>query len=53
MLFRSDEAAKKRIANTQLEIMLMTPPEFAAFIKAQAPLWESAVKDAGLTGKIE
>jgi tripartite-type tricarboxylate transporter receptor subunit TctC len=49
----ADEASMKRIAGSRLETMKMTPAEFAAFIKSQAPLWEGAVRDAGLLGKIE
>ena len=50
---QNDEASKKRIANSRLEPMSMRPAEFAAFIKAQGPLWETAVREAGLIGKIE
>jgi tripartite-type tricarboxylate transporter receptor subunit TctC len=49
----ADDASKKRIANSRLEPMVMTTAEFAAFLKSQAPLWQSAVRDAGLLGKIE
>ena len=49
----ADEASKKRIAASRLEPMVMTAAEFSAFIKSQAPLWEKAVRDAGLLGKIE
>jgi tripartite-type tricarboxylate transporter receptor subunit TctC len=49
----ADEASTKRIAGSRLELMSMSPAEFAAFLKAEAPVWEKAVREAGLTGKIE
>jgi tripartite-type tricarboxylate transporter receptor subunit TctC len=49
----SDETSRKRIAGSRLELMSMSPDEFAAFMKAEAPVWEKAVRDAGLIGKIE
>ena len=33
--------------------MSMSPAEFAAFLKTEAPFWEKAVREAGLIGKIE
>lgn len=49
----TDEASKKRIAGSRLELMSMFPAEFAAFLKTEAIFWEKAVREAGLTGKIE
>jgi tripartite-type tricarboxylate transporter receptor subunit TctC len=49
----TDEASKKRIAGSRLELMSMSPAEFAAFLKTEAIFWEKAVREAGLTGKIE
>jgi tripartite-type tricarboxylate transporter receptor subunit TctC len=43
-----DENSKKRIAGSRLELMRMTPAEFAAFMKAEAVVWEKAVREAGL-----
>jgi tripartite-type tricarboxylate transporter receptor subunit TctC len=48
-----DEASMKRIAGSRLEPMPMTTAEFAAFMTAEAPKWEQAVRDAGLLGKVE
>jgi tripartite-type tricarboxylate transporter receptor subunit TctC len=45
-----EENASKRIAGSRLELMRMTPAEFAAFMKAEAPLWEKAVGEAGVQG---
>jgi len=45
-----DEAAKRRIATSQLELMPMTTAEFAAFLKSEAVRWERAVRDAGIQG---
>ena len=49
----ADETSKKRIAGSRLEPMSMPAAEFAAFMKAQAPVWDKAVRDAGLLAKIE
>ena len=49
----ADPAAQKRIAGSKLEPMAMSPAEFGAFFKSEAPLWQTAVRDAGLSGKIE
>jgi tripartite-type tricarboxylate transporter receptor subunit TctC len=45
-----DESSRKRIAGSQLELMRMTTAEFAAFMKAEAPVWERAVREAGIQG---
>ncbi len=45
-----DESSRKRIAGSQLELMRMTTAEFAAFMKAEAPVWEKAVREAGIQG---
>ena len=45
-----DEAAKTRLASSRLEPMVMTTSEFGAFLKSEAPLWERAVRDAGIHG---
>jgi tripartite-type tricarboxylate transporter receptor subunit TctC len=49
----ADETAKKRIANSRLEPMVMTTAEFAVFLKSEAPVWEKAVREAGLLGQVE
>jgi len=46
----NDEASRKRIASSQLELMPMTVAEFASFLREQAPFWEKAVRDAGALG---
>ena len=46
----SDETSIKRIAGSRLEPMRMTTAEFAAFLKAEAPVWEKAVREAGIQG---
>jgi tripartite-type tricarboxylate transporter receptor subunit TctC len=43
-----DEASGKRIAASRLELMRMTPAEFAAFMHEEAPKWEKAVREAGV-----
>jgi tripartite-type tricarboxylate transporter receptor subunit TctC len=43
-----DEAAKKAMAGAGLDIMPMSQPEFAAFVKAEYARWETVVKDAGV-----
>jgi tripartite-type tricarboxylate transporter receptor subunit TctC len=45
-----DESSQKRIAGSRLELMRMTPAEFAAFLKGEAPVWEKAVREAGIQG---
>ena len=45
-----DESSKKRIAGSRLESMRMTTAEFAAFLKSEAPVWEKAVREAGIQG---
>jgi tripartite-type tricarboxylate transporter receptor subunit TctC len=45
-----EENARKRLASSQLELMRMTPTEFAAFWKAEAAVWEKAVREAGIQG---
>jgi len=49
----ADAGSQKRIAGSRLELMSMSPAEFAAFIQSEAPVWEKAVRDAGLIGKVE
>jgi tripartite-type tricarboxylate transporter receptor subunit TctC len=49
----SDENSTKRIAGSRLELMPMTAAEFAAFLRSEAPVWEKAVREAGLLGTIE
>jgi tripartite-type tricarboxylate transporter receptor subunit TctC len=43
-----DENSRKRIAGSRLEPMRMTPAEFAAFMRAEGPKWEKAVREAGV-----
>jgi tripartite-type tricarboxylate transporter receptor subunit TctC len=45
-----DESSRRRIAGSQLELMRMTTAEFAAFMTAEAPVWEKAVREAGIQG---
>jgi tripartite-type tricarboxylate transporter receptor subunit TctC len=45
-----DESSRRRIAGSQLELMRMTTTEFAAFMTAEAPVWEKAVREAGIQG---
>jgi tripartite-type tricarboxylate transporter receptor subunit TctC len=47
----ADPAAQKRLASSRLEPLVMTTAEFAAFLKAEGPKWERAVREAGLAGK--
>jgi tripartite-type tricarboxylate transporter receptor subunit TctC len=47
----ADPASQKRLAVSKLEPMMMTTGEFATFLKAEAPKWEKAVRDAGLFEK--
>jgi tripartite-type tricarboxylate transporter receptor subunit TctC len=43
-----DEAAKKAMAGAGLDVMQMSQPEFAAFVKAEYARWQTIVKDAGV-----
>jgi tripartite-type tricarboxylate transporter receptor subunit TctC len=43
-----DEAAQKAMAGAGLDLMNMSQPEFAAFVKAEYVRWEKIVKDAGV-----
>jgi tripartite-type tricarboxylate transporter receptor subunit TctC len=47
----ADPAAQKRLASSRLEPMVMTTAEFAAFLKAEGPKWEDAVREAGIVAK--
>jgi tripartite-type tricarboxylate transporter receptor subunit TctC len=47
----ADPAAQKRFASSRLEPMVMSTAEFAAFLKAEGPKWEEAVREAGVLGK--
>jgi tripartite-type tricarboxylate transporter receptor subunit TctC len=42
------EAARKAMANAGLDLMQMSQPEFADFVKAEYVRWEKIVKDAGV-----
>ena len=46
----ADENSIKRIAGSRLELMPMTSAQFAAFLKSEAPVWEKAVREAGIQG---
>ena len=43
-----NEIAKKAMAAAGLDLMTMSQPEFAAFVKAEYVRWEKIVKDAGV-----
>jgi tripartite-type tricarboxylate transporter receptor subunit TctC len=43
-----DEAARKAMAGAGLDLMAMSRPEFASFVKAEYARWEKIVKDAGV-----
>ena len=43
-----DEAAKKAMAGAGLDLMTMSQPEFAGFVKAEYARWEKIVKNAGV-----
>jgi tripartite-type tricarboxylate transporter receptor subunit TctC len=43
-----DEAARKAMVGAGLDLMAMSRPEFASFVKAEYALWEKIVKDAGV-----
>ena len=43
-----DEAAQKAMAAAGLDLMPMSQPEFAAFVKAEYARWEAIVRDAGV-----
>ena len=43
-----DEAAKNAMAGAGLDLMKMSQPEFAAFVKDEYARWEKIVKDAGV-----
>jgi tripartite-type tricarboxylate transporter receptor subunit TctC len=43
-----DEAAKKAMAGAGLDLMPMTQPQFAAFVKDEYVRWEQIVKNAGV-----
>jgi tripartite-type tricarboxylate transporter receptor subunit TctC len=45
---QKDEAAKKAMAAAGLDLVTMTQPEFAAFVKAEHARWETIVKNAGV-----
>jgi tripartite-type tricarboxylate transporter receptor subunit TctC len=42
------EPAQKAMAGAGLDLMTMSRPEFAAFVKAEHARWEKIVKDAGV-----
>jgi len=43
-----DEAAKKAMAGAGLDLMTMSQPEFAGFVKTEYARWEKIVKEAGV-----
>ncbi len=43
-----DETARKAILGAGLELMPMSQPEFAGFVRAEYGRWEKIVKDAGV-----
>jgi tripartite-type tricarboxylate transporter receptor subunit TctC len=43
-----EEGARKAMANAGLDLMHMTQPEFAAFVKTEYVRWEKIVNDAGV-----
>ena len=43
-----DEAARKAMVGAGLDLMAMSRPEFASFVKAEYARWEKIVKDAGV-----
>lgn len=43
-----DEAAKKAMTAAGLDLMTMSQPEFAAFVKAEYTRWENIVQNAGV-----
>ena len=45
---QKDAAAQKAMAGAGLDLMTMSQPEFAAFVKADYARWEKIVKDAGV-----
>jgi len=45
---QADPTAQKRLATSRLEPMVMTTAEFAAFLKAEGPKWQDAVRKAGI-----
>jgi tripartite-type tricarboxylate transporter receptor subunit TctC len=45
---QKDASAQKAMAGAGLDLMAMSQPEFAAFVKADYARWEKIVKDAGV-----
>jgi tripartite-type tricarboxylate transporter receptor subunit TctC len=45
---QKDASAQKAMAGAGLDLMIMSQPEFAAFVKADYARWEKIVKDAGV-----
>jgi tripartite-type tricarboxylate transporter receptor subunit TctC len=45
---QNDETAKKAMAGAGLELMRMSQPEFAAFVKEEYTRWEAIVRNAGV-----
>jgi tripartite-type tricarboxylate transporter receptor subunit TctC len=45
----NDPAVKKRLVDEGAEIRLMTPAEFAVFMRQENARWVKVVKDAGIT----
>jgi tripartite-type tricarboxylate transporter receptor subunit TctC len=43
-----DEAARKAMTAAGLDVMAMSQPEFAAFVKAEHARWQTIVKNAGV-----
>jgi tripartite-type tricarboxylate transporter receptor subunit TctC len=43
-----DSAAQKAMANAGLDLMVMSQPDFAAFVKAEYARWEKIVRNAGV-----
>ena len=45
---QKDEAAKKAMAAAGLDLMTMSQPQFAAFVKGEYARWETIVQNAGV-----
>jgi tripartite-type tricarboxylate transporter receptor subunit TctC len=45
----NDPVVRKRLVDEGAEIRLMTPAEFAAFMRQENARWVKVVKDAGIT----
>jgi tripartite-type tricarboxylate transporter receptor subunit TctC len=45
---QNDEAAKKAMAAAGLDLITMSRPQFAAFVKDEYARWEKIVQNAGV-----